>query len=66
MNDPISLKKVKEVVNNNNDKLSIIFHSVKMNRIGKEYKQKADLLMTPSSLHQTDKYFKRLFYNKIF
>lgn len=66
MSEQITLKKVKEIVNNNSDKVPVIFHSVKMSRLGKEYKQKTDLLMTPSPLHQTDKYFKRLFYNKIF
>jgi hypothetical protein len=66
MSNPVTLTNVKKIVDANSHIVPVIFHSVKMNRLGKEYKKRADTLMTPSSLHQTDKYFKRLFYNKIF
>jgi len=61
------LKRVKNIVSMHELNTPVIFHYVKVNKFNTAaQKVKSESLMLPSPLHQTDKYFKRFFYNKIF
>jgi len=59
-----NIKIVKSYVINNIQEVPIIFNYIKYNRYNKKEKSEPEFL--DSDLHQTNKYLKRLYYNKFY